>query len=222
MESADDELTGLAAGTVVLAFVGSALVGFIAAGPLGAFLGAALAAFGGIMGVSRTRMLGTRRMLDEPRVDLRPLPPQQALAVLSTLASPQGRATFRSALLARLDEIRAVAPRDPHEALILARELSADHPRNPAARAELSRRLLAVGERRASLQVGSEALALALDGGMNPAAAALFDELAEHRDALVLAPHHLERLARVLEHHADPAGSAWCRARLHHGPRATR
>jgi hypothetical protein len=221
MQATRDELTGFTAGALVLVFVAAVALGWLIGGPVGAVAGGAIGAFGGVVAGSWRGVQRARSMLDVPRVDVRPLPPQQALAVMSAIAGSQsvlGGATFRSALLARLEEIREMAPRDPREALLLASELSDDYPRSPAARGELARRLFAVGDCGAGIIAASEAIALALDGGMNPAAAALFDELGEHRETIVLRAAHLERLARVLENRDDRTGAAWCRARLEQSP----
>jgi tetratricopeptide (TPR) repeat protein len=211
-----DELSGAVAGLLVLAFVGPMALGWLWAGPVGALLGAGVGAFAGIVAASWGRIRRAQRMLEHRSIQSdRVLPPRQALAVMSGLSGSEGGlVSYRSELLARLEEIAALAASNPALALELARELTEDHPRSPAARAAVARALLASGDHEEGMAQASRAIALALDGGMNPAAATMFEEVADHRDALSLAPHHLERLARILENRQDASGTAWCRIRL--------
>lgn len=216
--SGRDELSAATMGALVLAFVTGTAVGWAWGGPLGAFVGAAAGATAGIVAASWRRLQRVRRTLGGPGVpDVGALPPQRALAVMAAVSGGEaapGMATFRSELLARLEEIRDQAGSNGQLALALARELSTEHPRNPAARAEVARLHLALGDTKAGVAAGAEAIALALDGGMNPTAAKLFEELEAHRDALRLTPRHRELLARVLDHRQDISGAAWCRAAL--------
>jgi hypothetical protein len=216
MKKAQEELSGMTVSMLVLAFVGLSALGWISAGPLGALFGGGFAAVAGVIGVSWGRLRRAQRMLDDHALpDMTPLPPQQALAMMTAMSGAEdGLVSYRSELLARLEEIRALAARDPRQALVLAEELSEDHPRNPAARAVVARTRLALGDHEAGMSAGNEAIVLALDGGMNPAAAALFEELSEHRDDLELEPRHFELLARILENRQDVGGAAWCRTRV--------
>ena len=79
--------------------------------------------------------------------------------------------------------------------------------------AELARRKFALGRDAEALDSLGEALGCALDGGMNPMAARLFAEFAEHREALSLKERHYPQLARVLRSSGETDGADWCEAR---------
>ena len=70
------------------------------------------------------------------------------------------------------------------------------------------------GREKDAHELASEAIRLALDGGMNPVAASFFEEFAPSRDHFDLDDHLLERLALALDARGSDELATWCRAQV--------
>lgn len=195
----------MAAVMAVCSFLGGTAVGLSTGGLMGGLIGAVLGALVPATAISLRQLSRGNRALQAENPIVHGLPPDQALTVLSAAASRGrdggGMISFRSQVLIELEQAALLGRTDPAEALQRVRTLAQAHPRSPAVHAELARRHLALHqpvEARASV---SHALALALDGGMNPMAAKLVSEFGSLREDLKLSATHAARLAKVLQAH---------------------
>jgi hypothetical protein len=198
---------------VIASFVGGGALGFAAAGLAGAFAGSLGAALVCALFYGMSRMKQTGRLEHAPPPALDGLDPQQRMTVMTAMMGGGQSESFKSELLAKLEEAAATAQDDPEDALAAVELLQDQHPRNPAVHAELARRHFALGNEAEALVSLADALGCALDGGMNPMAARLFSEFTEHRDALPLNRRHYPQLARVLRSRGESEGANWCDAR---------
>jgi len=206
--STRDASTAYLFGAVVV----GATLGWVISGPLLA-IGLAIAS-----ATLTTIIVGARRMgdvgkaLDGSGPDVSALPARQALAALS--AATGGAGSFDSPQMRALEQVAKKAESDPTGALTDVERLKDEFPRSPLVTAELARRCQAVGQEDAARRAASEAIVLALDGGMNPMAARLLAEFKDYRDGLALDDGQRQRLAGAAEASGDDSGAAWCRRAL--------
>jgi hypothetical protein len=203
---------------LVLVALGTAY-GFARNGVVGAGVGLMLAGCVATVLLALDRYRQHARSLDvveRSAATLAALPPQQALAVIDGMVAAGGRAGLRSELLRRVDGIVARSTAGecgPEAAYVELLALRREHPRSPAvmhAAAELAR---ATGRLVEAQAHASEALRLALDGGMNPLAGRVFSAFADERERLQLERTHLQRLSAVMAHHGRDDLALWCRER---------
>jgi hypothetical protein len=207
---------------LVVALVGGSAWGFVYAGPLGGLLGVLGGTAIGAVTFTLLRMRSSVGRLDErPAPDVRELPPEQAVQVLTALlnaGASEGRSLeIGGGLLAEIASARARADAgDLEGALAKLRGLAEQHPRAPAVPAEIARLLAAQTERATERRrAASRAIELAIHGGMFRMAAQLFAELdAEERAAIELPRSGWEQLGKFLAAHGDGALAASCRARV--------
>ncbi|MEM6989794.1 MAG: hypothetical protein AAF721_04840 [Myxococcota bacterium] len=210
MDTAAHSFRDAHAGTLVASVAIGAGAGWLLSGPLAAIaLGVVCATITTVV-IGARRMRGVGRALDGPAPDLSQLPAKQALAALS--AATGGAGTFDSPAMRALEGV--ADKEDPNTALAEAIRVRNEFPRSPLVAAELSRRHAAVGNDDDAGRCASEAIALALDGGMNPMAAKLFKEFRDRREALTLSDAQRRRLAGAAETADDDSGAAWCRKDL--------
>lgn len=198
------------ASLVVGAAVIGAATGWVTSGPFAAVAigtGAAVAV-GVVVAARRMRQVG--KALDGPTPDVSQLPAKQALAALS--AATGGSASFDSPQMRALDGVAATAEHDPEAALREAERARDQFPRSPLVTAEVARRCTALERHDAAASNASDAIRLALDGGMNPMAAKLLAEFETYRDDFSLTTAHRERLAGAALAAGDVDAAAWCRA----------
>jgi hypothetical protein len=162
--------------------------------------------------IGYTRAQASLREPPAPAVEN--LAPDKALAVLSAATGAGRDGPGGSEVLSELDEIRAQASANPGAALLRAEALKERFPRNPAVAAELARLHGSAGREEKARELAAESIRLALDGGMNPVAAAFFEEFAAARDHLGLDAPLLERLALALEARGSADLASWCRSQL--------
>lgn len=160
---------------VVVALLAGSWWGWSYAGPLGGMLGVLLGAAVGTVGFTIMRArASTGRFADRPAPDVRELPPDQAMQVLTAMlgASADG-------VLGEIGKAKAWAEAgDLDGALAKLRGLSEEHPLTPAVPAAIARLLVNVeGQETERLAAARSAVRLALRGGMNRLAAQVFEEL---------------------------------------------
>lgn len=210
----------VAAVAVAVVLVGLAAAwGWTSAGPLGALLGALLGAAVGTVGFAVVRGRTGRDRLAEQVADLRQLPPEQSIQVLTALleskrAGSGARLGLQDGLLGGLNRARSRADAgDLDGALSELTSLAEAHPRSPAVPAAELRLLLGREQHQARRRAAaSRALTLALPGGMNRLAAELASEieLVDLR-ALKLSSDHWRLLATVLDRRGEIERAAHCR-----------
>jgi len=170
---------------------------------------------GGLVGVMITALVGYSRaqaaLREPPAPVIDTLPPSKALALLSAAAGAGRDGPGGSEVLAELDEIRSQAAANPGAALLRADALRKRHPRSPAVTAELARLHGSAGRDDKANELAGESVRLALDGGMNPVAASLFEEFSASREHLGLDARLLERLALALDARGSDELATWCR-----------
>ncbi|WP_157595514.1 hypothetical protein [Plesiocystis pacifica] len=205
--------------TVLLLIVGG-YWGWTQNGPLGAMLGVMLGAALGALIYTVVRVSDHSNRIAEPSApDVRELPPDQALQVLSALmnaaaSASESGASFSLGLLGEIAAARDKASKkgDIEGAIKELKRLAEEHPRSSAVSAELSRVHRMAGDEEAAKKAASEALYLALRGGMNGLALQLFAEF-DGAEELTLEGSYWEQLARILDHADKPEDAAKCRAR---------
>jgi hypothetical protein len=206
------ELTPGAVAVVLAVFIGAAVVGLAAGGLIGAFVGALAGALASVTVLGLRRIRETDRSLDAataPKLD--GLDRRQVMTVMTAVMGASD--AFRSELLDALEEARETASSDPARALEIVRALREDHPRSPAVHAELARLHLAASDEALAIEHATRAIGLALDGGMNPTAARLFEEFAPLRDRFALSSGQYGQLARVLRAGEADEAADWCDGR---------
>ncbi|GEM_PF-1769776 len=235
------ELSGtpaaIAVAAVVISLIGGTWWGWSLAGAMGALLGVLIGAAIGTLVFTIARMsVQTARFAERPAPDVRALPPEQALQVLTAIlgmnvgtgkdephSGPIGQ--FGGGLIADVARARERAGTgDPTGALTELRALAEAHPRSPAVPAEIARIERRRGDAEAAVEAAVEAaaqaLALAVHGGMNRLAASVFAELeVAEFPRLKLADTVWAQLSRALGASGDSAGAARCRARIDPGSR---
>jgi hypothetical protein len=183
------------------------------ASPLAAWVGALGGALAGFAAIHLARAIRLHRALVGPTPpDVRGLPPEQALAVLTAGLDRDRAARPISDVLVALARIREQARDDPEAAIVQAEELRTRWPTSPAIPVELARLHRARGRDGAATVAASQAIALALRGGMNSVAVAVW---LEHPapDRIEVAAADRERLARALEAHGRAEAAQACRGR---------
>ncbi|WP_052548324.1 hypothetical protein [Enhygromyxa salina] len=221
------ELQGRAAvvaiSLVILALASGSAWGWYYAGPLGGLLGVLLGTAVGALLFTIVRAMASGQQFEEPPApDVRELPPDQAMQVLTALmaASASGsyaRLELEGGLLAEIAKARTRAKGgDLEGAMAQLRALQEEHPRSPAVPLEITRVLAdheAHDEERQRAVVTT--ISLAIRGGMNRLAAELYEKLdQDKRDKLELDDAVWERLAKVFAARDDSEKAAECRARV--------
>ena len=217
----------LAISLVVLALAGGSFLGWRYVGPLGGLLGVLIGAAVGALAFTIIRVISTGQQFEEPPApDVRELPPDQAMQVLTALmaASASGsyaRLELEGGLLAEIAKARARAKGgDLDGALAKLRALQEEHPRSPAVPLEITR-VLAGHEKYNDerQQAITTTIKLAIRGGMNRLAAELYEKLDENnRSQLELEDKVWERLAKVFTSREDSETAAACQARIRQQP----
>jgi hypothetical protein len=142
------------------------------------------------------------------------LSPEHALAVLSVaIGGGGGVPALTSEVLTAARELEGRPDAELGGAIVEAKALLRRFPRSPAAATTLARLLRRGGETEAAARATSTAIELALDGGMNGAAVAIYQELEDLRGQLELDARRWEALARALAARDLTKAAAWCRAR---------
>jgi hypothetical protein len=223
---ATPELRGRAAvvaiSLVVVALVGGSVWGWSYTGPLGGLLGVLLGTAIGAVVVTIMRASASTGALDgRVAPDVRELPPDQAVQVLTALMSggaSEGNATLalEGGLLAEIGKARARAEAgELAGALERLEALARQHPHSPAIPAELAR-LLADDPARTDerTRAASKALALAIRGGGARLAVDVYERLHEaERERLELDDATREQLAKIFAARGDAATATRLRAR---------
>lgn len=209
------ELSPTATVGLLLVFAASGGVGYLWGGIGGAFFAA--------LGVTTTVAIGgfVRKIRAEDRTrnvesapNLAGLAPGQALSVMGAMTGGESALSFKSELLSKLEEIDETLEDNPTAALEALEPFTADHPRSPAVHLRRARALRASEDTEAATQTVSHAIAFALDGGMNPMAAAIFVEFEAMRDQLTLEDRHMRTLGKALAQRGHAAEAQWCETRL--------
>lgn len=200
---------------VLLCTGGLGAWGYLASGPMVGVLGALGGALVGFAVYFSMRAISVHRSLEDAAApQVLSLPPDQALNVLSAMVNGDaGRANLASEVLTTLAAISERAQGDLEGAIVEAEELRREFPRSPAVPAELARLHRKRNAPMAAAACASQAITLALHGGMNAVAARTFAELDADRELLELQAREWEALARVLEVREDAEGAAWARGR---------
>lgn len=213
---------------VIASLLGGSAWGYSYAGPLGGLFGVLLGAAIGTLAFTILRALAsTRRFGERPAPDVRALPPEQAMQVLSAMISAGAEADGAAAklelsggLLARIAKAEArAASGDLDGALASLRGLLDEHPRSPAVPRALARVLDGhdddPGRRDERARAIRQTLTLALRGGMNRMAGEFYTQLdAGGRARLELSSEDWASLAKILAVRGDAAGAAACRGRI--------
>lgn len=192
---------------VVVALVAGSWWGWSYAGPLGGLLGILLGTAVGALAFTVVRMMATTdRFAERSAPDVRGLPPDQAVQVLSAMLGAsvgEGREApaIGGGLLGEIAKAKARADAgDLEGALIKLRGLAEEHPRSPAVAAAIVR-TLAGNPAHASERIDAarSAIELALRGGMNRLATQVYGELdASERVELKLDSETREQLTKAL------------------------
>ena len=192
---------------VVIALVGGSWWGWSYAGPLGGLLGILLGTAVGALSFTIVRMLASsRRFAERSAPDVRGLPPDQAVQVLSAMlgasaGDERGGPAIGGGLLGEIGKARTRAEAgDVDGALAKLRGLAEEHPRSPAVPAAIVRVLAGktehAGER---IEAARSAIGLGLRGGMNRLATQVFEQLdPSERARLGLAADERDRLSKAL------------------------
>ncbi len=192
---------------VVVALVAGSWWGWSYAGPLGGLLGILLGTAVGALAFTVVRALASaQRFAERPAPDVRELPPDQALQVLTAMLGAnagEGRTgpALAGGLLGEIAKAKARAESgDLDGALAKLRGLAEEHPRSPAVPAAivevLARDSTRAAERRAAAR---SAVSLALRGGMNRLATQIYEQLdASEQAELGLEALERERLGKAL------------------------
>lgn len=206
----------LAISLVVVALVGGSVWGWSAAGPLGGLLGVLIGTAIGAVAFTIVRASASTGTLDARAApDVRELPPDQAMQILTALMSARaseggGNLSLDGGLLAEIGKARARAESgDLAAALAQLHALAQRHPHSPAIPAELAR-LLADDPARIDehARAASKALALAIRGGGARLAVEVYERLDDAaRERLELDAASWEQLAKIFaarNHEAKP------------------
>lgn len=184
--------------------VGGTLVGLLGA------LGGALVGLAGYFVMRAVRLHDELRDRPAPRV--LELPPDQALSVLSAMVNKDGDGrSLASEVLTSIAGIKRKSEEDLEGAVVDAEDLRRKFPRSPAVVAELARLHRLRGADQSTAKAASEAIALAIDGGMNSVAARVFQDFESLRAQLGLNEAHWQALARILDARELPEDAVWCR-----------
>ena len=185
----------MAIGSVIVALVAGSWWGWSYAGPLGGLLGILLGTAVGTLAFTIARAFGSaQRFAERPAPDVRELPPDQAVQVLSAMlgakaGDERGGPVIGGGLLGEIAKAKArAADGDLDGAIAKLRGLAEEHPRSPAIPAAIVHVLTDEPARADERQRAAEsAIRLALRGGMNRLAVQVFDQLgADQRAGLGL------------------------------------
>jgi hypothetical protein len=207
---------GLAIAILIVCMLVGTGLGVASWGMLGGLLGVLAGSSLGLMAYVVLRARSNRGGLSDGKApDVRGLPPEQALNVLSAMVGKEGGGmAFGSAILNGVAEIREQAESDLHGAIAALEALGKEHPRSPAIPAELAKLHARAEDQASSLACSSEAITLGIRGGMNAMAARAFEDLGEISEAhehLDLDQATRDRLGKALAARGNAAGAAWCR-----------
>lgn len=184
-------------------------------GPMTAFLGAAGGALTGFAILYAYRAVTLHKKLEgPPPPQVLSLPPEQALSVLSAMVNRDGaQPVLASEVLKALAAVRERAEGDLDAAIVEAEELRGKHPRSPAVPAELARLHRRREADGASAAAASNAITLAVRGGMNSVAGNVYEEFVELRERFELDAGTWRGLAKVLAARDQGEAGAWCEER---------
>lgn len=201
----------MAIALVVIALVAGSWWGWSYAGPLGGLLGILLGAAVGALAFTIVRMSASaRRFAERPAPDVRDLPPDQAVQVLSAIlgasagderGGPAIGLSVGGGLLGEIGKAKARADAgDLEGALAKLRGLAEQHPRSPAVPAAIVRVLAGASEHASErIAAARSAIELALRGGMNRLATQVVEQLdASERAQLGLDAEARSRLGKAL------------------------
>ncbi|MFO7565742.1 MAG: hypothetical protein R6X02_24075 [Enhygromyxa sp.] len=197
----------VAVALVAIALIGGSWWGWSYAGPIGGLLGILLGTAVGALAFTIVRALASaQRFAERPAPDVRELPPDQAVQVLSAMLGAsagegRGAPVLGGGLLGEIGKARARAEAgDLDGALAKLRGLAEEHPRSPAVPAAIVRVLAGASEHEAErLAAARSAIGLALRGGMNRLATQVYAQLEEsERGELVLAGDEHVQLKKAL------------------------
>ena len=185
-------------------------------GPMTAFLGAAGGALTGFAILYAYRAVSLHKQLEgPPPPQVLSLPPEQALSVLSAMVNRDGgQPALASEVLEALAAVRERAESDLDAAIVEAEELRGRHPRSPAIPAQLARLHREREADAASAAAASNAITLAVRGGMNSVAAKVYEEFVGLRERFELDTATWRGLARVLAARDQADAAAWCEEQL--------
>lgn len=192
---------------VVVALVAGSWWGWSYAGPLGGLLGILLGTAVGVLAFTIVRALASsQRFAERPAPDVRELPPDQAVQVLTAMlganaGDERGGPAIGGGLLGEIAKAKARADAgDLDGALAKLRGLAEEHPRSPAVPAAMVRVLAGATEHGAErLAAARSAVSLALRGGMNRLATQVWQELdPSERSELGLGEEDRMRLDKAL------------------------
>jgi hypothetical protein len=212
----------LAISLVVVALVGGSLWGWSYAGPLGGLLGILIGTAIGAVAFTLVRASASTGSLDgRAAPDVRELPPDQAVQVLTALMSARaseggGNLSLEGGLLAEIGKARALAESgDLTGALRELEVLAQRHPHSPAIPAERAR-LLAGDPARSDehTRAANTAIRLAIRGGGSRLAVEVYERLGEvERERLELDGASSEQLAKIFTAGGDNETASRLRAR---------
>jgi hypothetical protein len=192
---------------VAIALIGGSWWGWSYAGPIGGLLGILLGTAVGVLAFTIVRALAsTKRFAERSAPDVRELPPDQAMKVLSAMlgastGDERGGPAIAGGLLGELGKAKARAEGgDLAGALAKLRALAEEHPRSPAVPAAIVTVLAGVSEHADErLAAARSAIALALRGGMNRLATQVYEQLdASERSRLRLDEDERTQLGKAL------------------------
>ncbi|MEM6291151.1 MAG: hypothetical protein AAGA54_07790 [Myxococcota bacterium] len=207
------ELSPVATVGLITGFAVAGWLGYTFGGIAGAFFAAvSVTTVAGVSYVAvRARANDRTRLAESSAPNVEGLPPAQALSMMGAMMGEGGASPFRSELLGKLADIDETLTEDPSGALDALAPFLQDHARSPAVHLRVARAHRAQGEDDRAAASASTALRNALDGGMNPMAASIFEEFEALRERFDLEPRHHGVLAKVLQTRGLEAAADWCR-----------
>jgi hypothetical protein len=212
----------LAISLVLVALVGGSLWGWRYAGPLGGLLGVLIGTAIGALAFTIVRASASSGVLDNQAApDVRELPPDQAVQVLTALMAARAsessvNLSLEGGLLAEIGKARAQAESgDLAGALAQLKALAQQHPHSPAIPAEQTRLLAGDPSRKDEhTRAASKAITLAIRGGGARLAVEVYQRLDDDgRERLELDDTTWERLAKIFAARGDEATASRLRAR---------
>jgi hypothetical protein len=199
---------------VAIALIVGSWWGWSYAGPIGGLLGLLLGTAVGALAFTIVRALAsTQGFAERSAPDVRELPPDQAMQVLSAMLGAstgheRGGPAIGGGLLGEISKAKARAEAgDLAGALAKLRALSEEHPRSPAVPAAMVRVLAGASEHADERLVAARsAIGLSLRGGMNRLATQVYEQLdASERAQLRLDEHERAQLGKALTAHGFDA-----------------
>lgn len=208
--------TPLAIGLIATLTLGLTALGWFRMGTIGALSGALGGVVLGLLAQAGVRAMRMHRELEpRPVPKLAGLPPDQAMHVLSAMATRDGVGpALTSPLLRELARLREDAKDDLASAIPAAEALREDHPRSAAVEELLVGLYVRADRPEAAQESAARGIRKALDGGMNSVAHRIYLALdVTGRDELELEPAAWTRLAAVLDARAERDEAEAARAR---------